>query len=484
MSADATAEAEAVKARGNKAVADGDFGAAEEHYTAALAALSPAFDGWHHGDSISFDGGVSLTGCDPALGLAEGSGDVNGNSQSDVAMVASQSLRATLLCNRSHARHQAGLWQVAVEDASEALELLSQLSGQASTEKMRIKALYRRALSQEALGNMVDALLDLNLALKMAPSNEGIVYAARRMSERVPHSATMPPRPAVAPWLPNLTYNSREVLRVAESDQFSGRICGFMPNEANSVVKFPCGMGVAVYHGHGGLNAILPLGPPRLLHRVCELADSGKVVPVPGPKELGDEYFERPNMRPCNGLHAKYSKGGDLRWLCRYNDGQLDGLTLRFEPEGFLRYSECGVYRRGQLVEKWQNCLLPDGYLSLALADLVLPVKKALGLGLSPCEERLCFEERVDVDGVQPMSLTLCALGEAPEVPRVVSGQARRTGDRCRAQLEGELKPELRSRDFAPIGPGGVGEAVPTALGGTSLVVMSAVALDEDLKIE
>ena len=34
----------------------------------------------------------------------------------------------------------------------------------------------------------------------------------------------------------------------------------------------------------------------------------------------------------------------------------------------------------------------------------VLPMKKALKIGLSPCEERLCYEHFVDVDRILPLA--------------------------------------------------------------------------------
>ena len=39
-----------------------------------------------------------------------------------------------------------------------------------------------------------------------------------------------------------------------------------------------------------------------------------------------------------------------------------------------------------------------------AMACKVVPTKKALKIGLSPCEARLCYENYVDVDSIQPLS--------------------------------------------------------------------------------
>merc|ERR1719281_1629622 len=141
-------------------------------------------------------------------------------------------------------------------------------------------------------------------------------------------------------------------------------------------------------------------------------------------------------MRPGDGLHLRYGKGGDLRWIQRYVNGEPDGLALRLEPEGFLKYEECGVYRRGRLVEKWQNCLLPEGYLCSVLTSLAVPVKKALGIALSPCERRLCYENYVDVDGIAPAELEALPAGAEPEVPQQLSGKAKRTREWWHPQLQ------------------------------------------------
>jgi len=416
------AACEAEKAEGNRAVAAGDFEAADRHYTAALEACQED-DGGH--------------------------------------------LRATLLCNRAHARQQGGLWQLAVEDATVALERLQEFEklrqpahaeGAAAVQKLRVKALYRRALSRERLGDLADAFHDLNLALKFAPQNDGLLTAAERIKREAPPGVLSKalPRNHAKPWTAEYPYCTRLVMDLADSERFPGRIRGFTPVDSNAVVKFPCGLGVAVHHGHGGLSAIWPLGPPRLLPRVQERL-SGKVERMRGPAELGEDFFIQPNMRPADGLHFRYGREGDLRWIFRYEGGALEGLALRFEAEGFLRYESCGLYRQGKLVERWQNCLLPDGYLGYALAEVAVPVKKALGIALCPCEKRLCYENHVDVDGLTPAKLCELPAGKDLEVPTQVSGAVTRPREWWRSQLEIVDPSQKETRgsayEFAPIGP-------------------------------
>lgn len=415
---------EAEKAEGNRAVSAGDYAAAERHYTAALEALP--------------------------------------------ADACSSHLHATLLCNRAHARQQGGLWQGAVEDATTALDQLHALEqqpqpagtdGAANLQKLRVKALYRRALCLEKLGELPAAFQDLNSALKLAPQNEGIVTAAERIKRDMPKDARQHGTPGPTPWKPEYPFCTRLVMDLVDSESFPGRIRGFTPVDSDAVVKFPCGMGVAVHHGHGGLSAIWPLGPPRLLPRVRERL-SGKVERVKGPPELGEAFFEQPNMRPGDGLHFRYGRGGDLRWIFRYEGGTLEGLTLRFEPEGFLKYEACGLYSKGKLVERWQNSMMPAGYLGYALSEVAVPVKKALDIALSPCERRLCYENHVDVDGIAPARLCELPAGQAPEVPQQVSGTTARPCEWWRSQLEVVDPSVVRKQEapgqehgFAPIGP-------------------------------
>ena len=221
------------------------------------------------------------------------------------------------------------------------------------------------------------------------------------------------------------------------------------------VVKFACGLGVSVYHADGGLAAIWPLGRAKLLPDVRERVD-GKLVSVPGPPELGAEYFVRPNMRPADGYHVKYGRAGDLRWIITCKDGALNGPQLRFAPEGVLRPQDSGLYKDGTMVERWQESLLPEGFIAHVLSDLVLPMKKALGIGLSPCEERLCYENFVDVDGIEPIDLNI-GPGEGPEGVEKVSARTEGYREWWRPQVQ--LRDPSKVYDFAvpyefaPLGP-------------------------------
>lgn len=416
-------DCETAKAAGNKAIQTGNFEEAEAHYTAALKRLPD-------------------------------------DSQGNV-------LHTTLLCNRAHARQQLKQWQLAVEDTTAALQHLTDSA--AETQKMRVKALYRRALAQESLGQAAEAFQDLNDALKVAPTNDGIIAAAKRIKEMLPAKMLNPPlSPPTCAWVPQHPFCTKNIIRLADSDQFPGRIRGYTPVDSNAVVKFANGMGVAAYHGLGGLCAIWPLGIPRLIPRCRERGSMGHVIPEQGPPELGDDYFSKPNMRPGDGIHLKYSRGGDLRWIQKIHKGTLEGLALRFEPEGFLKYEECGVYQRGRLVEKWQNCLLPEGYLSYVLTDLVVPIKKALGIDLSPCEKRLCYENYVGVDGILPAELNTPPNEKTREG---ISGCRKAPREWWRPQLEITDPSKVynadprRNGEFAPIGPSVTGEVLPQGLG-------------------
>ncbi|CAE8657120.1 unnamed protein product, partial [Polarella glacialis] len=197
-------DCERAKASGNEAVSKADFEAAEGHYSHALELL----------DSEGF------------------------------AAEQNPLLRATLLCNRAHVRQQRGHWRRAVEDATAALAQLNPTDSSAPSQKLRVKALYRRGLALEQLGQKLRAFGDLNLALKLAPTNEGILVAARRIKEVTP-SGVLDGKPCAVSWEPEHPYCTKDVLRIADSDRFPGRLRGFTPLDSNPVVKFANGIGVA-----------------------------------------------------------------------------------------------------------------------------------------------------------------------------------------------------------------------------------------------
>merc|ERR1712137_331707 len=106
------------------------------------------------------------------------------------------------------------------------------------------------------------------------------------------------------------------------------------------------------------------------------------------PPECGDDWYVKPHMAPGDGMHISYGYGGHLRWMEPHYMGQLHGVVLRFEADGCLRSADCGVFHSGGLVEKWQDCLLPKGYIRRILTEVVVPIKKSLGVALSPAELR------------------------------------------------------------------------------------------------
>ncbi|CAJ1392985.1 unnamed protein product [Effrenium voratum] len=236
------------------------------------------------------------------------------------------------------------------------------------------------------------------------------------------------------------------------ADRFPGRQRGFTALDSNAVVRFRCGVGVAAHHGHGGLAAIWPLQPGRrLAQTACSQA----------PPELGEAYWAKPRFVPSDGIHVRYGLGGDLRWVSCVEQGALHGLSLRFEPEGFVRPGDSGRFAKGKPVERFQESLLPEGFLGHVLGEVVLPVKLALGIDLAPGEERLCYEHFVDVDAVRPLDLNR-GVSEPPT-------------EENREELLDWWRPQVMVPDpskvydqhttrfghFAPIGPGLGSEVSP-----------------------
>merc|ERR1711971_1498475 len=146
-------------------------------------------------------------------------------------------LGATLFCNRAHVRHQCGDMIGAAADATEALKVIDNNGD----EKMRVKALYRRGLARETLGELADASADINLALKAAPTNEGILAAARRIKEVLPKEPAQ--KKQNPEWVPFLSFHSVDVLDVADSADFPKRLRCYSEHSENPVVRFINGMG-------------------------------------------------------------------------------------------------------------------------------------------------------------------------------------------------------------------------------------------------
>mmetsp|Transcript_43166 Transcript_43166/g.135668 ORF Transcript_43166/g.135668 Transcript_43166/m.135668 type:complete len:226 (-) Transcript_43166:836-1513(-) len=157
--------------------------------------------------------------------------------------------RAAVLCNRSFARLQRKAWRPAAEDATDALAAQPE-------EKLRVKALFRRGLAREALGELEAADTDLNLALKAAPGNEGIVAAAKRVR------AALPPKAPAPAWVPGQPYTTAAVMKLAAA--VPGGLRGYLGMNENPCVRFACGIGVQAHERVGGLFAIRQaLGPPQ-----------------------------------------------------------------------------------------------------------------------------------------------------------------------------------------------------------------------------
>jgi len=249
---------ESAKAAGNSAVLVDDFKGAEQHYTQALNTLMLAV---HSRDNHS-------------------------------------TLRLTLLCNRAYVRQKHGLWQAAVEDATAVLNKSTEDACTPSLRKLRVKALFRRALANEALGKLQEAFCDLNLALKLAPGNKGIIAAAQRLKELQRPGVTLG-EGMTRIWQPEYPFCTKLVLKLADSDAFPERIRGYTCADSNTVVKFPNGIGVAVHHADGGLSAIWPLGPAGMLPMYRERAEIGsRLEAMIGPPELGDDLFSEAKHAP------------------------------------------------------------------------------------------------------------------------------------------------------------------------------------------
>lgn len=306
---------------------------------------------------------------------------------------ASTLLHTTLLCNRAHARFQVGRYDDSIQDSSEALSLMPLELG-ADDMKLKVKALYRRALACEALGQVTSSYEDLNLALKFAPTNAGILAAATRLKGQVPRRDESRMCRLGFEWIGNNRFDTADVSELADSDQFPGRLRGFSLLDENPVVRFANGFGVQSCHETGVLVYIRQYGPPS----------KAKAEHMTKAKD----YHDLPNFPLCDGLVAKYSGDGCLSHIAVRRGGELDGVHLAFTPDGKRCAAGSYVREAGRL---GTSVVCDDldstaEVVSRALVDLVLPVKKALQIGLSPGEQRLCEQHRINTDVVRAMDFS------------------------------------------------------------------------------
>ncbi|CAE8702713.1 unnamed protein product, partial [Polarella glacialis] len=73
--------------------------------------------------------------------------------------------------------------------------------------------------------------------------------------------------------------------------------------------------------------------------------------------------------------------------------------------DGSLSLRETCFYKEGRIMSKLPSDI-PEGFVAAMLRELVVPVKKALGMGLAPNEEELCALHHVAADDVPAATLT------------------------------------------------------------------------------
>lgn len=256
----------------------------------------------------------------------------------------------SLWCNRALAHLHLEAWEAAEADAS------AVLAGSCE-EKLRVKALYRRALALEALQRLEEAEVDINLALKAAPSNAGIAEAARRLRAR----RSSP----VNSWVPGQPYHSPAVRRLA-TDIPGSQLGQLGANAEELCIRFDNGMAVQVHGQTGSLMAIR--------QRVMARSDAF---------QLGD------------GLQAEYDIGGNLVRLYAKFAQDLEGPYVSFNSDSTLSLRETCCYKAGRVLSKLQSDI-PSSFIADAMRQLIIPVKRAIDMGLARNEEALCTAHGVD----------------------------------------------------------------------------------------
>lgn len=343
-------DSENAKAAGNAALKAGDYTNADGHYTRALEGLP-------------------------------------GKSPECI------SLCVVLLCNRSQARHQNKEFHGAIEDATAALQHLPENAPGVDT-KMRVKALYRRALAREQVGDCRAAFHDVNLALKLAPTNEGLISAGKRLKDMLPPEPVVEKVAAGAAWKATHPFDLWYVMPVADSDSFPMHLRGYSGADVDPVVRFANGLGVKAHYPEGTLAAIQEFGPPGIASK--EILNDMR------------DFHTKPNFAlPDTARVVTYDKLGNLRSISGRKRGMLNGPFFTFSPTGALDHSKCGVYVDDELDSSIISTDLhsPVSLIARTLLELVIPVKKALDVGLSPAEEKLCDNLRFNTDCIRAVDL-------------------------------------------------------------------------------
>ncbi|OLP98751.1 Translocon at the outer membrane of chloroplasts 64 [Symbiodinium microadriaticum] len=297
---------------------------------------------------------------------------------------------AAVFCNRAFARLRLERWQAAEEDATAALQFDLE-------EKLRIKALFRRGLAREALGHLQAASDDLNAALRAAPGNASISESARRIYSKLPRLSQK--------WVPGQPFHSSAVEALASA--IPGSVVGYLWTQSHPCIRFPNHMAVQAHERtqtevRGTLHAECL---PELRHKevatkkhdFCEPAAQTQVEYDVGGNlaKMYSKFAEAPGegQAATNGGSGELVHEG-LRETCVYKAAQPGGEQAQ---AGVLA---CGMNGRFNCtVPFW----IPEGQ---TFRRLVVPVKKALGIGLAPNEEELCIQHGVAWEAVPPAELS------------------------------------------------------------------------------
>merc|ERR1712110_453148 len=118
-------------------------------------------------------------------------------------------------------------------------------------------------------------------------------------------------------------------------------------------------------------------------------------------------FHVRPHFKPADGLSVKYAEDGHLKSIFTLRHGVVDGPCFVFYPNGAIDPKASNSYNDGELDSAVISTDLdsPAACISGALVQVVIPIKKALDIGLSPGEEMLCDRLRLNADIVRASEL-------------------------------------------------------------------------------